>query len=74
MTDKVMDELKACEDDRKMIADDLEAFKDRYAKYIASCGGDIRDGISHPSVPEKRDIRKNKRSEFMNKLKKVLGL
>ncbi len=74
MTDKVRDELKACEEDRKMIADDLEVFKDRYAKYIVSCEDAIKESVLHPYVPEKRDIRKKKMGEFMNKLKKVLGL
>lgn len=74
MTDSVKREIKAAEEERKTIGTDLEKFKNSYARYIIEDKEKIKDFITHPYVPTKKDIRKKKREAFFNKLKKALGL
>lgn len=74
MTEKVKNEYKAAEEERKIIAEDLEKSKRSFAEYIIRDKAKIEEMVAHPYVVTKKDVRKRKRQDFLNKLKKVFGL
>jgi len=74
MTDNVKAEITAANEERKQIEKDLDKSKDGFAKYIIADQENIRNYLAHPYVPTKKDVRKKKRLEFINKFKKALGL
>lgn len=74
MTDDILAKAKALEEDRKAIGEDIEKFKNTYAKYIISDGDKIKESIAHPYVVTKKDVRKKKIQNFFNKIKKAIGL
>lgn len=71
---KLANEIKASEEERLASLNEVEKFKKSYAKYMITDKDKIKDYIEHPYVPTKKDIRKKKRHEFFNKLKKAIGL
>ena len=74
MTDKIKNELRATEELRLAELNDVEKFQKSYAKYIIADQDNIRNNIVHPYVVTKKDIRKKKFQNFLNKLKKAFGL
>lgn len=74
MTNSVRKEIEAAEAEKRTIGEEMARSIDNFAKYIISDQDNIRYLVAHPYVPTKKDIRKKKREEFRNKLKKVLGI
>lgn len=71
---KLSNEIKAAEEEKTVIADELEKFKNTYAKYVIDDKDKIKDSVSNPYVPTKKEIMHQKRSNFLNKVKKAIGL
>lgn len=74
MTEKVKSELKAAEEEREAILNEMEKFKKSYARYIIDGQDKIKEQIAHPYVVTKKDMRKKKAEMFFNKVKKAIGL
>ena len=74
MTNSVRKEIEAAEAENVTMGEEMVRSIDNFAKYIMNEQDSIRYQIAHPYVPTKKDIRRKKRGEFVNKLKKVLGL
>ena len=74
MTEKVKNELKTAKEERRIQMMEVEKFKDGFAKSLLENRDKILEDVRHPYMPSKKDIRREKRNRFFNKLKKVLGL
>ena len=74
MTDRMKREIESAAEERKVIFEDLDKEKVSYAKYLLSQRENIKDYFEHPYVVTKKDIRRKKMENLMNKLKKVFGL
>lgn len=74
MTERVMNEIQASKDEKKVIAEELDRSKTNFAKYILSEQDAIKYQVNHPYAPTKKELRRQRRERFLNKLKKVFGL
>ena len=74
MTDRMKSEIESAKEEQKLILEDLDREKETFAKYITSQKDNMKNYLSHPYVVTKKDIRRKRMENFMNKLKKVFGL
>jgi hypothetical protein len=72
MTDKMQKEIKATEEERLAGLDEVEKFKNNFAKKMTKSREEMLAKLNH--VPTKKEIRKYKRTLFFNKIKRALGL
>lgn len=74
MTEKVKNELRTAKEERKAQMIEVEKFKDGFAKSLLENRDKILEEAKYPYTMSKKDIRREKRNRFFNKIKKALGL